>query len=107
MKSSTRAFTVLLGVSAGAGAFAQFINGSLFGTTFAGSSANGQTIRGSVSQSINWGGGTMTAGARITRPYLSPGTLFQYVDNFAPVVPEPVSLLVLGGSLVALARRRR
>lgn len=91
------------------GVFSLNINGTLFGTVGAGSIAAGQTIRGTINQSFVWGGGTMTAGARVTRPFTLPGTLFQYVDNFRPAaaVPEPMSMMALGTGLALLARRRR
>lgn len=91
------------------GIFSLNINGVLSGTTAVGSINSGQTIRGTVSQTVVWGGGTMTAGATITRPYILPGGLFQYVDNFQPAaaVPEPATMLALGTGVAVLLRRRR
>lgn len=91
------------------GIFSLNINGVLSGTTAVGSIAAGQTVRGTVSQSVVWGGGTMTAGATITRPYTLPPALFQYVDNFKPAaaVPEPATMLALGTGVAVLLRRRR
>lgn len=47
--------------------------------------------------------GQYEVGLRITRPYKTPGTLYQLVDN-AYLTPEPASLLLLG--LGMLLRRR-
>ncbi len=47
--------------------------------------------------------GNYEIGLRITRPYLCPGDVFQYVDN-AVAIPEPATLSLLLG-LLALRRR--
>jgi len=47
--------------------------------------------------------GNYEVGLRITRPYICPGDVFQYVDN-AVLVPEPATLSLLLG-LLALRRR--
>ena len=47
--------------------------------------------------------GNFDIGLRITRPYICPGDVFQYVDN-AAAVPEPATFALLLG---VLALRRR
>lgn len=53
--------------------------------------------------------GAYTIGARIQRPFTPGGSLYQVVDNFSIVVPEPGTFVALGLGVVGLlvVRRRK
>lgn len=52
--------------------------------------------------------GSYSVGARIQRPFILPGGVFQYTDNFAvEAVPEPGSMLALAAGVSALLASRR
>lgn len=52
--------------------------------------------------------GSYAVGSSITRPFQTPGNLFQYVDNFkVSAVPEPASVLAITLGVAGFAIRRR
>lgn len=68
------------------GIFAVIVNGVEVGSVAAGEVTNSAPKYGHFT--VNWNAAaasTYTIGLRITRPYVSPGELYQYVDNFTMV----------------------
>src|SRR5688500_3102844 len=56
---------------------------------------------------VSGGAGAYSIGARIQRPFIPAGSLFQVVDNFGIVVPEPGTFVALGLGVVRLVAARR
>lgn len=92
------------------GVFDLIVNGVSIANWAAGATSSATTNSSLVSGNFDSGAGGMTSiGVRIQRPFTAPTNLFQVVDNFSIVVPEPGTFVALGlgvGGLL-LARRRK
>lgn len=92
------------------GIFSLIVNGTSISSQAAGSIGAGVKAYGHVTGIFTpTSSGAYTIGGRIERPFTLPGSLLQYVDNFAvtAIVPEPTSLAVLALGGAFLSRRRR
>lgn len=97
------------GSNAEGGVFALVVNGSAIVTQSAGSIATSPIVGHITAMYTPTSTGSFAVGSSITRPYQSPGNLFQYVDNFkvSSAVPEPASVLAIALGVAGFAIRRR
>ena len=97
------------GSNAEGGVFSLVVNGSAIVTQSAGNIGATPIVGHITALFTPTSTGSYVVGSSITRPWQSPGNLFQYVDNFnvSSPVPEPASLLVIALGAAGFAVRRR
>lgn len=97
------------GANSQGGIFDVIVDGVVMGTWAAGSTSGSTQNSSLVSGNfVAASTGPHSIGVRITRPFTVPAVpLYQVVDNFSIVVPEPGTFVALGVGLAGLLALRR